>query len=325
MSTTELSIATQDTTAKPYFLSVVRGEVFKITHNRWIWGLAIVLAAILFLWTLRWSAILAAMYSSGNSGLSNQNGPLQNVPSPYAYSILALSDIRGLQGIFVMVLAVIVSAQEYEQGTIRVLLARGVGRLRLLSAKIVGAFIIGVAFMVLATLIAATSMITGFALTNHLQDWDFSTLPSSMWSDLGFIWLTMLINTLALLMLGFFFGMIGRSRAFGLSLTLPWFFIEAIISVVALLLGSIASTNGQANIDLRDFVLGMLLGTNLNQLPNSLVSNTTLRTFVVTGTGNASGLLTGVSTEHALIVTAGYIIVFLFVCYVLARLRDIRN
>jgi ABC-type transport system involved in multi-copper enzyme maturation permease subunit len=67
-----------------------------------------------------------------------------------------------LSGIFILVLAAHVVGLEYQYGAIRVLLARGVGRLHLLSGKIVALTLVGFALLLVESLSPLLNRLSDF-------------------------------------------------------------------------------------------------------------------------------------------------------------------
>src|SRR5262245_40238733 len=108
------------------FLGLARGELRKIAHMRITW-------ALLALFTTFVVGGQLLLVSTPNS----KDQLIKNTPSAFSNLVSGdLSIVRVLSGIVALVLAAHVVGLEYQQGTIRVLLGRGVGRLQLLSAKV---------------------------------------------------------------------------------------------------------------------------------------------------------------------------------------------
>src|SRR5215470_18172209 len=80
----------------------------------------------------------------------NAKTNIQTNPLHFYYNILSitLSILRVFTGIFLLVLTARTIGLEYQLGTIRVLLARGVGRLQLLFAKLLTVAIIALVLLV---------------------------------------------------------------------------------------------------------------------------------------------------------------------------------
>src|SRR5579872_2840103 len=106
------------------FVGLLRGELRKLVHLRIAW----VLAALYVLLLIGSQLLLL----SGSGAQDLRRDPLGSF-----YNLMEgdLSLVRIFSGIILLILAAHVIGLEYQQGTIRVLLGRGVGRLQLLGAK----------------------------------------------------------------------------------------------------------------------------------------------------------------------------------------------
>src|SRR5262249_42193714 len=113
---------------RPSFLGILRGEIFKVSRQRATWVMAAILVAILifpsFILTTVRSVFLAEQ---------SHAAPLQFLYTLMGNNLLVL---RVFSGPFLIVVTARLIGMEYSSGTIRVLLARGVGRLQLVTAKL---------------------------------------------------------------------------------------------------------------------------------------------------------------------------------------------
>src|SRR5258707_1410205 len=124
--------------SRPTFLGILRGELFKISRQRATWvmgGMMVLFIALPYLVILN-SPIV-------KNGLLHD--PLNTL---YGGMGTELMFLRVFSGLFLILLTARLIGMEYSSGTIRVLLARGVGRLQLLFAKL-----LAIAVVALATLI----------------------------------------------------------------------------------------------------------------------------------------------------------------------------
>jgi len=112
--------------AKPSFFGMVRGEFFKIRRQ---WTNLIMLVLLLGVIVLPFIIEMTA---------PNVKTNIQTNPLHFFYNTLSvgLSILRVFTGIFLLILTARTVGLEYQLGTIRVLLSRGVGRLQLLFAKL---------------------------------------------------------------------------------------------------------------------------------------------------------------------------------------------
>ncbi len=169
--------------AKPRFFGTVRGEFFKIGRQwtNWIM-LVLLLGAIVLPFIIEMTA-------------PNVKTNIQTNPLHFFYNVLSigLSILRVFTGIFLLILTARVVGLEYQLGTIRVLLSRGVGRLQLLFAKLLAVVVIALLLLVFGLLLNyLLAVILVYGVTGNLNA--FSALNSAFWSDARTYVLTILIN-----------------------------------------------------------------------------------------------------------------------------------
>ena len=115
--------------ARPGFFGVLRGEFFKLTRQRINWMMILGVVGITLM------PYLYVIFLSDHAQILQQ---MQNPPQLFLYYFMSAT--LGLQRVFVGIFLMVATARlfglEYSNGTIRILLARGVGRLELLSAKL---------------------------------------------------------------------------------------------------------------------------------------------------------------------------------------------
>src|SRR5258708_25069148 len=124
--------------SRPTFLGVLRGELFKISRQRATWvmgGMMVLLIALPYLVIL-------------NSPLVKNSLLHDPLNALYGGMGTELMFLRVFSGLFLILLTARLIGMEYSSGTIRVLLARGVGRVQLLFAKL-----LAIAVIALGTLI----------------------------------------------------------------------------------------------------------------------------------------------------------------------------
>ncbi len=123
MSTTVTNLAAgQGTLAivRPRFFGIVGGELFKVTRMCSIWISFVLLLGVICLPYLVTATVKA------------QKTSLQKAPLHFFYNSVSqnLFVLRVFIGFFLIILTACVFGREYQLGTIRVLLARGIGRLQ---------------------------------------------------------------------------------------------------------------------------------------------------------------------------------------------------
>jgi ABC-2 type transport system permease protein len=303
---------------QPTFVKLIQGEIFKLLRNRGLVVTSIILLVLnVILQAIIPIVFLVAAYNSGGSGNSLGNtGALYItvVGALGAYGIVPF--VSSLVGIFVTVATVISVALEYQQGTIRVLLARGIGRLELLGAKITSISILALVGSILLGIVGTFEMVVIYALGGKLN---FLTedVPSYFGHDLGVSLVVLVINLAATMLLALMFSALGRSLAFGLGLSLPYFFVENIL-VSILTVVSLATNNG-----IWYGITRYFFGVNLTEMPRLL-----LNPSVSAGStdGNpVSNLLMQIDGTHTLVVVGVYMVIFAVVASIVTRYRDVLN
>src|SRR6202049_2945428 len=140
---------------RPRFFGAVRGEVIKVSRQLSFW---LMLVAALVLLTVIVLAVTSAQ---------NIQDQLKTDPTGWAYGA---RDVFGTvyqigSGIFLLIVGARLFAMEYSSGTIRIILARGTGRLQLLLAKMLTLGIIGV------LLLAGYLVLVGGILAVLVSSW----------------------------------------------------------------------------------------------------------------------------------------------------------
>jgi ABC-2 type transport system permease protein len=293
---------------------LLRAELRKLTQMRITWVMAGLITVII-------AGLQLALASSPNT--ANQlHGDLLGA----FYNVLEgdLSLVRIFSGIFVLILAAHVVGLEYQYGTIRILLGRGVGRLQLLGAKTLALTLAGLALMIWGVLIELVFAV-GIVLTNGGQPW--SVLGGEFWTDTAVYLLYLLINLVVTLLLGVAAAVLGRPLAFGLAVGLGWFAVDNLLRTPLTLLYQLTHSEFWLNVS------GFLLGPLLNRLPDYIAPpyHVTVQTPAgpQTTTQTVSGFgmmpLARVDGTHALLVIGAYALVFAATAIVLTRTRDVQE
>ncbi len=256
MNVTYPAATTAPTT--PNFVSMVRAELFKLSRQRGVWITAIVVAALFIL------ASLVYYFEVKFAAQQFSNLPSQVHVAPLSYSLMTQflnsnTGVRGMIGVFVAVATVFSIAQEYQQGTIRIMLARGVGRLRLLGAKLtaVGLVSLGLLVVLLVLALVMANIDINWALGSNTN---LITIPNYFWPDtFGYV-VAIVVSMFTTLLLAALFSVLGRNMAFGLSFSLAYFFVEGIASGVLQIIG--VATNDRIWGDIPKYFVGATI-TNL--------------------------------------------------------------
>jgi ABC-type transport system involved in multi-copper enzyme maturation permease subunit len=236
----------------PSFFGTVRGETLKVSRQLSFWLMlagAFVLLAVIML------AITSA------STIQDQ---LKTNPTAFAYGA---RDVFGTvfqigSGIFLLIVGSRLFAMEYSSGTIRIIYARGTGRVRLLLAKMLILAIIG------AALLVGYMVIAGAILALLANAWTGSIaplqhLPSEFWADLR-MWVVVqgMSIGIVILMAAAAAG-IGRSLAFAMAASLAFFPVDN-FSVILEALGSRITKQDHPWLNISQYQLGPNLNIVLN-------------------------------------------------------------
>jgi ABC-2 type transport system permease protein len=305
---------TAESGAKPSFLGTLGGEFLKISRMRIFWVMAALFACVIVgpqIVFITRSTIKAQLISS----------PFNTM---YLLMEVDLSLLRIFGGIFILILAAFVVGLEYQQGTIRILLGRGVGRLQLLGAKTL-ALVVVAAGVLIAGL--AIEMALDYALIVAVvgNANPITGLSSQFWTDARLYLLTVVISMGATLLLGVAVSVVGRSLSFGLGVGMSWFAADNLGVFIMLLVYQFTQADFWRNIT------GYFLGPILNTLPQYLIAPRTMLVQTEKGlqmmsrpaSTVGSPPLVNISAQQALWVIAGYCAIFAVVSIVLTWRRDV--
>ena len=286
--------------AKPSFFGILRGEFFKIRHQ-WITWIMLVL--------LLGAMVLPYIVESTAPNIKTQ---LLTAPLHFFYNQMSigLSVLRVFTGIFLLIVTATAIGLEYQLGTIRVLLARGVGRLQLLSAKLLAVAIIALLLLVFGLLLnglLTLALVAG--LSGNLNA--LNSLTSTFWSDTWTYILTILLNMGVTILLATAVTVLFRSLSFGLSASLVWFPIDNIGIIFLVLAFRITHQDFWQNIS------AYFLGPNLNIMASALTS----------GRAESIGAqpLVQVDGTHTVVVALVYAVIFAVVAIILTWKRDVKE
>jgi ABC-2 type transport system permease protein len=284
------------------FPGIMRGEFLKIARL-FRWMLALLTAAF----------VVAFLLGSSAPDLKTD---LQRTPLHFLYNSMEsnLVYFRILGGIFLLVLTSFTIGREYQYGTIRILLARGVGRVQLLLAKLAVLAVIALALLALFTLL--TALLTGIlmlALVGNLNA--LSALTPAFWPNLGIDLLTVFISMGATILMAAAMNALGRSLTFGLSASLIWFPVDNIGTLIMNTLSRLTHSDFWSN------VTAYFLGPLLNRLPDYLLPADAQTGFQSFGARPQ----VPVSSSHALWVIGAYSLVFFVLALVPTWKRDVKE
>ncbi len=306
---------------RPSFFGLVGGEWFKVWRQ---WATWIMLALLIAVIILPYIILLVA---------ANPADQLQNSPSDFLYNLLEIGPtvLRVFSGFFLLIVTARMIGLEYRLGTIRILLARGVGRVQLLWAKIVAVALIGLLLLVVGLLLTALMSVIVVAVASGNLD-AIRALPTQFWLDAWTLVLTILVNMGVTILLAVVLAVIGRASVFGLAAALAFFPLDNIGTEI-MRIAFLVTHN-----DFWLTVTAYFLGPDLNAMPHALVSKfdalgaTPLyfigslgpaQTIQNSTTPETHGIL--VDGTHTLVVAAVYAAVFLVVALWLTWKRDVQE
>ncbi len=297
-------VATRLHSARPSFVGIVRGELFKVSRQLSTWILGVLYLGAIFLPYL-------VLLSSGRTKTQVRDDPMSAL-----YSVLGVDMVilKVFGGALIIVVTARLIGMEYSGGTIRVFLSRGVGRLQLLFGKLAALTIIALGMVVLTLLLDL--LLTVILLLATVGNLDlFKSATSAFWSDAGTYLLLALISLGVTILMATAVTVVGRSLAFGVAISLLWYPAEN-ISVLFLFLGYRLT-----NSNFWTLLSGDFLGLNLNAMAAAILpSRASLAAEI-----NFQTPLVPVDGGHTLLVTALWAIVFAVVAIVLTARRDVKE
>jgi ABC-type transport system involved in multi-copper enzyme maturation permease subunit len=211
----------------PRFGLLVRGELRKLARQRLNWllvALALVFGSVAGLVLSTSSGVWHAEHAYRQS--------LQTDPTYWVHGIVVVAGmiVRIVEGALLLFAAARLVGMEYSAGTIRVVLARGVGRVRLLTAKLaaLAAFAVGVtAVFILLVAVWGLVMVVvqGGSVAKVLPVLGGSELP-----DVGVHLLTVLVSAAVCVLIGAAGAAVGRSLAFAMLVAVGFFPLDNFVA-----------------------------------------------------------------------------------------------
>ena len=292
--------------SRPSFFGLVRGEFFKVMRQWATWILLVLLLGAI---------VLPYIIETLRPRLQ---ADITSAPLTFFYDQLGigLSVMRVFTGFFLLIITARLIGQEYQLGTIRVLLGRGVGRLQLLFAKLLTMAIIGVILLIVGlalNYLLTLALVAGVSGNLHA----YSVLTSQFWSDAGVYVLYILLNMGVSILLAAAAAIIGRASAFGLSASLAFFPLDNFATVIMLLAFRVT------NSDFWLSITAYFLGPNLNQMPVALTNGRVATIGFGPLTMGTHGIQ--VDATHTLIVAAVYAVIFAAAAIWLTLKRDVQE
>jgi len=264
-----------------------------------------------------WLALGAALLLLGVvvlaiSGASNLKANLLADPTAWGYNQLeAFGTVFQIgSAIFLLVFGSRLLGMEYSSGTIRILYARGTGRLQLLLAQLFTLAVVGVllfaGFLLLVGTILALMILS---LTGSLDS--VQQISNVFWADLGRWAMVQGISIgLAILIAAAAVG-VGRSLAFGIAVSFAFYPVDNFLTILEIL-GIRATGHTQPWTAISQYQLS----PNLNVLLNLLEPGHHARPAFASP-------LAPVDATHALAVIAAFALAFALIAVVRATRPDV--
>ena len=301
--------------ATPNFWGILSGEIFKMIRQPFIWMAAVVCAGSA---ALPWMIVfLVRDYKA--------NFQAEAFYQLFINTDRSLSLLRVFAGFFVIIVVARVIGLDYQQGTLRIILARGVDRMQLLGAKILTAALAGLVVLVAGVAWAWLSGIIALQLSlGNLNS--LTLLNANFWAGARIYVLTIAISMAATLLMATFVTVYGKSLAFGMAAGLIFFPADNILTgVMSGLLYPLTHNDFWLN------VTAYLLGPALNYLPTRMITPVSITlpgekgafTSAVQAYSLGSEPAVIYDTTHFLLVVLIWSVLFAAGAFVLARQRDV--
>jgi ABC-type transport system involved in multi-copper enzyme maturation permease subunit len=288
------------TTRRPQFAGAVRGETIKVTRQLSFWLM------------LAGAVVLLAIIVLAISGGQNIKSLLIADPTAWAYDKLEVfgTVFQIGSGIFLLIIGARLIGMEYSGGTIRIIYARGTGRLQLLLAKMLTLAVIGVLLLAgYVVLVGAILAVTITTLSGNLDP--IQHFSSEFWADVGRWAMVQGISmSMAILMAAAAAG-IGRSLAFAIAASLAFYPADNFLNILETLAVR-ATGHDHPWVDISTYQLS----PNLNVLLTLLEPSHRARPAFASP-------LVAVDLNHALVVVGAFALGFAVVAVVRAVRPDV--
>ena len=274
-------------TIRPSFLGTVSAERIKVTRQLSVWLMVVAGLVVLAVITL---AVLSTQ---------NVQDQLRTNPTAWAYGA---RDVFGTvyqigSGIFLLIVGSRLIAMEYSSGTIRIIYARGTGRLHLWLAKLVTLAIIGV--IALAAYLLAVGVILAVLISSWFGGLDpVSHITNEFWGDLGRWALVQGMSMGVVILMAAAAAGIGRALAFAMAASIAFFPADNFMVIIESLAARV-TRHDHPWVDISQYQLG----ANLNIVLNLIEPGHHARAAFATP-------LTTIDATHALVVIGLWALAF---------------
>ncbi len=192
------------------------------------------------------------------------------LPNSITQSIAIISSFRpiAIGPILIMILAASIVGSEYGYGTLRTVLAGGIGRWKFLFAKVLLLIRMSSDALVIIALVAVASSL---AIALISTDEGGSIADSGKWSEVVLIFLKTVYGLLPFIALGVLATVLTTSRGVGIALSVGYFIVESIMATLLRLNDTLA--------DVADYLLIQAF-LSWTTIPSELNSSETFGVFV---------------------------------------------
>ncbi len=192
------------------------------------------------------------------------------LPNSITQSIAIVSSFQpiAIGPILIMILAASIVGSEYGYGTLRTVLAGGIGRWRFLIAKLLLLLRLSSNALIVIALVA---LVSSLAIALISTDESGGIADSGKWSEVVLIFLKTVYGLLPFIVLGVFVTVLTTSRGVGITLSVGYFIMESILATLLRLNDTLA--------DVADYLLVQAF-LSWTTIPTELNSSETLGVFV---------------------------------------------
>jgi ABC-type transport system involved in multi-copper enzyme maturation permease subunit len=210
--------------ARPSASGAVRAEVLKLSRQLSFWL------------TLAGGVVLLGVIVLAISGGVNLKSALLTDPTAWAYDKLeSFGTVFQIgSGIFLLVFGARLIGMEYSSGTIRVIYARGTGRLSLLLAKLFTLAVVGVALLAGYVLVVGAILALMISVLSGNLD-IVHRISNDFWADFGRWTLVQGISMGTAILLAAAAAGIGRSLAFAIAAALAFYPADNFLNILEIL------------------------------------------------------------------------------------------
>lgn len=192
------------------------------------------------------------------------------LPNSITQSIAIISSFRpiAIGPILIMILAASIVGSEYGYGTLRTVLAGGIGRWKFLFAKMLLLIRMSSDALIVITLVTVASSL---AIALISTDDSGGIADSGKWSEVVLIFLKTVYGLLPFISLGVFATVLTTSRGVGITLSVGYFIVESILATLLRLNETLA--------DVADYLLIQAF-LSWTTIPSELNSSQALGVFL---------------------------------------------